>query len=183
MDEFKSRYDKKPYDKGCGRGLLQCARARDQLVCVRPELPGSVIVVHGVNDVGVAYGEVEAGLCAGLNQRLDLGCAISPAPYRTFTDADRNKLEDDPDAVFFKRQPTPESYSPVIPFYWGFREEKERYLHGKDLPHGQNTDRFGNRLDKDFSKGGGPFVNATGTLPDMWNKGSVNSATSEWLSP
>jgi hypothetical protein len=37
--------------------------------------------------------------------------------------------------------------------------------------HGQKTDRNGNRLDKDLSKGGGPFGNATSSLPDMWNRG------------
>ena len=39
------------------------------------------------------------------------------------------------------------------------------------MVNGQNTDRYGNRLDKDMSKNGGPFGNATNTLPDMWNKG------------
>ncbi|WP_157266003.1 T6SS effector phospholipase Tle3 domain-containing protein [Azohydromonas aeria] len=181
-NDSKGIYPKEPYDKGTGQGLSQCKPERDQPVYVRPELPGAVIVIHGVNDVGTAYGEVEAGLCEGLNRRLDQRGLIRPAQYRTFTAQDRDKLEEDPDAVFFKRQPTPDSYSPVIPFYWGFREKAGKTIEGKDLPHGQNTDRWGNRLDKDYSKGGGPFANATGTLPDMWNKGTVNSATSEWAS-
>jgi pimeloyl-ACP methyl ester carboxylesterase len=120
----------------------------------------------------VSYGAVEAGLCAGMATRLKLPKgAFVPNNYRNFTDADRDKLEDDPDAVFFKRTPTPNAHSFVIPFYWGFREEQGRVQPGTKFAHGQNLDYFGNRLDKDSSKEGGPFANATSSLPDMWNKG------------
>lgn len=134
-------------------------------VNVRHELAGNIILVHGVNDVGTAYEAVEQGLCEGLTERLDRGCKA--AKYRMPTDADRNKVEDDPDAVYFKRQITEDTYSPVIPFYWGFREQAA--LAGSR--NGQHVDRHGNRLDKDLSKGGGPFANATNSIPDMWNLG------------
>ena len=38
---------------------------------VKDPAPGVTILVHGVNDVGEAYPTQEAGICEGLNQRLD----------------------------------------------------------------------------------------------------------------
>lgn len=132
---------------------------------VKHELAGNIILVHGVNDVGTSYEAVEQGLCEGLTGRLDRGCTA--AKYRMPTEADRNQVEEDPDAIYFKRQITEDTYSPVIPFYWGFREQPS--LASKR--NGQHVDRHGNRLDKDLSKGGGPFANATNSIPDMWNLG------------
>jgi hypothetical protein len=87
----------------------------------------------------------------------------------------------DPDAVYFRRDHTKgEVNSPVIPFYWGFREEEGGYTDksGRFIPwidrrqrHGEYLDRYGNRLDKDGAKNGGPFANATTTVPDMWQPG------------
>lgn len=143
-------------------------------LAIPPSMPCTTLLVHGVNDVGVGYGEVERGLCAGLAQRLkqEAGCYV-PGSYRLPGDQadDTTRVLDDPDAVFFKRSTGERTHSPVIPFYWGFRASEGNYRSGKDLPHGQNLDRYGNRLDKDYSKGGGPFSNATTTLPDLWNKG------------
>ncbi len=139
-----------------------------------PSLPCTTLLVHGVNDVGVGYGEVERGLCAGLAQRLkqEAGSYV-PGGYRLPGDQadDATRVLDDPDAVFFKRSTGERTHSPVIPFYWGYRASKEGSQDGKQFAHGQNLDRYGNRLDKDLSKGGGPFSNATTTLPDLWNKG------------
>jgi hypothetical protein len=159
-------YPKIPYVGGEDTSVLQSGRKSDKTVAVKPDLPGNVIVIHGVNDVGVGFNAVEEGLCTGLNKRLSIG--LVPAVYRMPTEDDKGKLVDDPDALFFKRQITKETFSPVIPFYWGYREETDAALKA----FGQKTDRNGNRLDKDLSKGGGPFANATGTIPDMWNKGA-----------
>lgn len=159
-------YPKIPYEAGRDSSVLRCDRLSDKTVAVQPDLPGNIIVVHGVNDVGVSYDAVEQGLCAGLNQRLSI--STRPARYRMPVKGDKDKLEDDPDDVFFKRKLDKNSFSPVIPFYWGFAEEGEK----SQTHNGQKTDRHGNRLDKDLSKGGGPFANATGTLPDMWNRGA-----------
>jgi hypothetical protein len=145
--------------------VLQCNRVRDKVIEVPRELPANVILVHGVNDVGMGYSAAEEGLCAGLQDRLFR--YFKPAAYRLPGKADKEKVEADPDDVFFKRKPTADADSPVIPFYWGYRE-----IRGETkTKHGQKTDRYGTRLDKDLSKGGGPFGNATGTLPDMWNRG------------
>ena len=56
-----------------------------------------------------------------------------------------------------------------MPFYWGFREIEDQI--NKNEWHGQWVDRYGNRLDKNGAKNGGPFANATSTLNDMWGVG------------
>lgn len=161
-----SIYPKKPYLLAKQNGILVSNRLQDKVVDVRPKMPGSVIVIHGVNDVGVSYDAVEQGLCAGLQKRL---CArYVPASYSNPTAADANKVVDDPDDVYFKRHANEKTFSPIIPFYWGYAEDWNR----KTVRQGQFADRYGNRLDKDCTKGGGPFANATSTLPDMWNKGA-----------
>ena len=167
-------YPKIPYVTGSEQALLQCGRPPEQLVRVRirRELPGNVIVIHGVNDVGTSFGAVEKGLCQGLDARMH-GASdgrqpiLRPATYRLPQPDDKDMVEPDPDAVFFKRQLLETTNSPVIPFYWGYRERGN----AAKVVNGQNTGRHGNRLDKDMSKNGGPFGNATNTLPDMWNKG------------
>lgn len=158
-------YPKVPYVVGKDVTLLQCERNVCKKVAIRRNLPGNIIVVHGVNDLGVSYQAVEHGLCDGLRERLGRG--FTPASYRMPVAADKDKLEDDPDAVFFKRNFNEDTNSPVIPFYWGYRE-----VEGKSsIKNGQYVDRYGNRLDKDLSKEGGPFGNATSSLPDMWRRG------------
>jgi hypothetical protein len=162
-------YQKQPFSRGTATGIYTAGRLTDKIVGVRHNLPGSIILVHGVNDVGTSYEAVENGLCAGLTERL---CGdLRPATYRNPRPDDVNRFEDDPDAVFYKRTITKDTHSPVIPFYWGFREDKDCVQFGFKTPHGQALDRYDNRLDKDFSKGGGPFANATSSLPEMWNRG------------
>ena len=160
-----SIYPKVPYVVGKDVSILYCERTVCKKVAIRRNLPGNIIVVHGVNDLGVSYQAVEHGLCEGLKERLGRG--FTPASYRMPVAADKDKLEEDPDAVFFKRNFSEETNSPVIPFYWGYRE-----VEGKSsIKNGQYVDRYGNRLDKDLSKEGGPFGNATSSLPDMWRRG------------
>jgi hypothetical protein len=166
-------YKKVPFSRGKGQGVYLPNPMGPKIVGVKHNLPGSIIVVHGVNDVGTSYEAVEAGLCEGLTARL---CGdLRPATYRMPSTADSDKLEDDPDAVFYKRKVTGDTHSPVIPFYWGYREQADHAVHWTKTPHGQAVDRFGNRLDKDFSKGGGPFSNATTSLPEMWNRGESDA--------
>ncbi|WP_137938196.1 DUF3274 domain-containing protein [Chitinivorax sp. B] len=167
-----SHYPKKELVIASDTAVTQCQRESDKTVSVPADLPGNIIVIHGVNDVGTGYGTVERGLCTGLIKRLYRE-DIVPGEYRdTLTQHDREHPEEDPDAVFFKRKLDETSHTPIIPFYWGFREIEEEVNKGELEWHGQSTDRYGNRLDKDYSKGGGPFANATTSLPDMWNKGN-----------
>jgi len=162
-------YKKLPFSRGSGQGVTLPGQGNKRIVGVKHNLPGSIILVHGVNDVGVSYDAVESGLCEGLAERL---CGdLTPGTYRMPQTADRDKLEEDPDAVFYKRQITDDTHSPVIPFYWGFREESSQVGDWRKTSHGQATDRYGNRLDRDYSKEGGPFANATSSLPEMWNRG------------
>lgn len=166
-------YPREPYCIGQDASVLQCERKSDKKVDVKPDLPCNVIVIHGVNDVGTGFGSVEEWLCAGLDMRLHgKPGRFVPGSYRMPTAKDKDVIEEDPDAVFFKRTLGNGTHSPVIPFYWGYRE----LFNQAGTKNGQRTDRFGNRLDKDLSKGGGPFANATSTLPDMWNRGICSPA-------
>jgi hypothetical protein len=168
-----SLYKKLPFSRGKGEGVTLPGQGNKKIVGVKHNLPGSIILVHGVNDVGVSYDAVESGLCEGLAKRL---CgALTPGTYRMPQTTDRDKLEEDPDAVFYKRKVDDDTHSPVIPFYWGFREESAYVNDWRKTPHGQATDRYGNRLDRDYSKEGGPFANATSSLAEMWNRGKTDA--------
>ena len=167
--EKKSIYPKNSYVVGSANGVTLAKRSSDKIVSIRHNTPGNIIVIHGVNDTGTAYASVERGLCEGLSTRLSGD--LKSAEYRLPTEADRNILVEDPDATFYKRTITADTLSPVIPFYWGYREVESQVKTNAKLSRGQALDRYGNRLDKDHSKGGGPFANATTTLQDMWNKG------------
>lgn len=177
----KSIYKKRPFSRGMAEGVTLPGQGNKKVVGVRHNLPGSIILVHGVNDVGTSYEAVESGLCEGLAERL---CGdLTPASYRVPNAADRNELQEDPDAVFYKRKITDDTHSPVIPFYWGFREVSAHAGDWRRTPHGQAVDRYGNRLDRDYSKGGGPFANATTSLPEMWNRGKSDAGgTLDWAS-
>jgi hypothetical protein len=183
MTDAKSAsiYKKLPFSRGQGEGVTLPGQGNKKIVGVRHNLPGSIILVHGVNDVGVSYEAVESGLCEGLAERL---CGeLTPGTYRIPQPADRNKVEEDPDAIFYKRQINDDTHSPVIPFYWGFREESAHVQDWRKTPHGQALDRYGNRLDRDYSKEGGPFANATSSLPEMWNRGKDDArGVLDWAS-
>jgi hypothetical protein len=163
-------YPREPYCIGQEKSVLHSHRAYDKTVDVKPDLPGNVIIIHGVNDVGTSYNAVEQGLCQGLKKRI--GWDYVAGTYRMPTSKDKDVVVEDPDDVFFKRKTDDKTYSPIIPFYWGFREEFSK----AGSLRGQRIDRHKNRLDKDLSKGGGPFANATSTLPDMWGQGKSSAS-------
>ena len=159
-------YPKSEYVVGSTSSVLKPKRLSNKLIEHPRAQPGNIILVHGVNDVGAGFSLAEEGLCAGLEQRLFRH--FKAASYSSPSTGKKADVEPDPDAKYFKRKVEPDTDSPVIPFYWGFRE----VLSKAGIMNGQFTDRHGNRLDKDLSKGGGPFANATSTLPDMWNRGA-----------
>jgi hypothetical protein len=160
-------------------------------------LPCITILIHGVNDVGEAFSPQEEGICKGLNARLNRshelnGNAIAdliPSQYSLPPQcgAGKNTPVKDPDKTFFHRTPDSKTWSPIIPFYWGSREEEA--LINKNNWHGQWTDRYGNRIDKNGAKNGGPFGNATNNLNAMWGVGfngsiaGVEFAAQEFASP
>lgn len=158
-------------------------------------MPGIVILVHGVNDVGEAYQNQEKGIIAGLSKRLGRTDFYTHewGEYRI----------------------TRPGRSPVIPFYWGYKPvthadyvaDQKRYRDEvgklKDQAHlpydayqedngdkkaalgndgkgafKYQNDNFGNALDANFAKGGGTFANATTNIPDMLGPGAGGAALS-----
>ncbi|WP_268797622.1 T6SS effector phospholipase Tle3 domain-containing protein [Pseudomonas huanghezhanensis] len=161
-------------------------RPGDVLVEVPRDLPGVVIFLHGVNDPGAAYESVEKGLCHGLNERLDRSDLLAGAYGAEFLTAnalpvedlmdDQRVVVDDPDTYLYKRSaPADKDRSVFIPFYWGYRaapDEIKRDRNGEPTKlRTQYQDRFKNRLDRHFAKGGGFFANATNNLPEMYGPG------------
>jgi hypothetical protein len=105
-------------------------------------LPNLTILIHGVNDVGEAYQAQDEGLCLGLNARLNRSDSLTKgegdllaADYnmsfaqklaemeKTGGSEAAKKLRSDPDSILYHRAAVKGTWSPVIPFYWGFREE------------------------------------------------------------
>ncbi|EQC2549485.1 T6SS effector phospholipase Tle3 domain-containing protein [Enterobacter sichuanensis] len=167
--------------------------AQTRRVGVPRPMPGIVILVHGVNDVGEAYQNQEKGILAGLSKRLNRQdfYAHEWGEYRIANPG----------------------RSPVIPFYWGYkpvthadyvadqkRYREEVYKQGDNahLPFDAyqedneknkaalgndgkgafkyQNDNFKNALDTNFAKGGGTFANATTNIPDMLGPGAGGAA-------
>ena len=166
-------------------------------------MPGIVILVHGVNDVGEAYEHQEKGIVEGLSKRLgrtDLYSHEWHDYLMMHNEAPQKKIKDP-------------GRSPVIPFYWGYKPvthedyiaDQQRYREEvgklKDQAHlpfdayqeddpkkktdlgndGANAlkyqnDNFGNALDVKFAKNGGTFANATTSIPDMLGPGAGGAA-------
>ncbi|MCC4115384.1 DUF3274 domain-containing protein [Aromatoleum toluclasticum] len=168
-------------------------------------MPGVIILVHGVNDVGEAYATQARGLCAGLNIRLGRK-DLTPGDW------DIPKACKDNRIASYQRRADTQGYNSIIPFYWGYRpvdkatydadqaryrEELKRrgpagaeapydayYIDGKSDPKRgfENVDCFNNRLDEHFAKNGGVFANATTTLIDMWGPGGDILGLARWAS-
>lgn len=117
-----------------------------------------------------------------------LGHAYYRKPRKKSAEQEEDRHAVDPDAVYYRRHHTKAATnqkempnSVVIPFYWGYREEEgfykdpktgeKVYYVQKKTTHGEYLDRYGNRLDKDSAKNGGPFANATNNIPAMWSAG------------
>jgi hypothetical protein len=159
-----SEHDPKGRTVGFRSATLMPQRYRDCGVECERDLPGVVIVVHGVNDLGVNYHALDSGLCIGLNERLNRA-DLFPNDYTLPKDDDA--VLRDPDKVYYRLAQNDQTRSVIIPFYWGYRAAKKEI--GKERKNGQVVDKHGNRLDEDFAKGGGMFANATSNIPDMFN--------------
>jgi hypothetical protein len=161
-------------------------RGNDRPIAVPRDHPGVVIFLHGVNDPGASYESVETGLCQGVNERLDrpdlkaggYGAEYSAAqglPREQWGDEEK-RIIDDPDTYLYRRDTAdPNTRSLFIPFYWGYRAEPGEIKRDKNgdpaKRRDQYQDRFDNRLDRHFGKGGGFFANATNNLLEMYAKG------------
>lgn len=183
-----------------GAAVSHANRCSDRPIEVPADLPGIVIFIHGVNDPGAVYSFVEEGLCQGLNERLDrrdLKAGSYGESYKNLKQKkDPNvvdaKILADPDTFLYQRKEiTGKTKSVFIPFYWGYRASDDEIARidskgksntdkirgGTDdgrgflTMRGQYQDLQGNRLDKNFGKGGGFFANATNNIPDMYGQG------------
>ncbi|TVO50617.1 T6SS effector phospholipase Tle3 domain-containing protein, partial [Denitromonas halophila] len=182
----------------------KCANPEQIVECAGP-MPGVVILVHGVNDVGEAYATQAKGLCEGLNQRLGR-TDLTPGNWDVARACRDNRV------ASYERRADQQGYNPIIPFYWGYRpvdkatyeadraryrEELARrgaagadapydayYIDGKSDPRRgfENVDCFDNRLDEHFAKNGGVFANATTSLIDMWGPGGDIFGLARWIS-
>ena len=175
-------------------GILHSCRAADRNVEVPRDRPGVVIFLHGVNDPGASHGIVEAGLCAGLNERLNrndlkpgqYGVAFSEAKDVKYGQPGFDRLKDikyDPDTYLYQRTEVASgsgaTNSMLIPFYWGYRAAPDEIKGGEKNPvtlRGQYQDKAGNRLSKHFGKSGGMFNNATTSIPAMYDPGWYGNA-------
>lgn len=179
--------------KGLGDGM------ETHLCAIKRPMPCIVILVHGVNDVGEAYQNQEAGIIRGLHERMSRN-DMYPHVWKNF----KLVQGEEPQQCINKI-----GRSPVIPFYWGYKPvdyetyaaDQERYRQeiarlGADatLPYnayqendptklaklgndGKSklkfcNDNFGNVLDDCYAKGGGTFANATTNIPDMLGPGA-----------
>lgn len=155
--------------------LLLPNRYRDQKVVCQRAMPGIVILVHGVNDVGVSFPALDNGLCVGLNERMHRN-DLYPNDFTMPKAGD--KAQDDPDAIYYRIRPNAKTYSPVIHFHWGYRAAKDEIA--QETVFGQNVDNYGNRLDARKAREGGMFVNATTSIPDMF-RGRFSNGVTVWL--
>ncbi|MCB1950693.1 MAG: DUF3274 domain-containing protein [Zoogloeaceae bacterium] len=171
--------------------------------CAGP-MPGIIILVHGVNDVGEAYATQAKGLCEGLNLRLGRN-DLTPGNWDIARACRDNRV------ASYERRADQQGYNPIIPFYWGYRPvdkatyEADRaryrealrrreadpeapydayYIDGRSDPRRgfENVDCFDNRLDEHFAKNGGVFANATTSLIDMWGPGGNIIGLARWIS-
>ncbi|MCR9000428.1 hypothetical protein MZE56_010095 [Rahnella perminowiae] len=86
---------------------------KTRAACEHPiQLPGLIILVHGVNSEGEWYNEAEKNLCAGLTTRLNL-----PVDVRL----KENEYSDGKKDI---RRVIKEGRSPIIRFYWGYSAGK-----------------------------------------------------------
>lgn len=167
------------------------SRAIDTKVEVPAKRPGIVIFLHGVNDPGANYVNVEQGLCEGLNWRLDrpdLKAGVYGVEWANAKAAQAAAQKDgkapsddikqviyDPDSNLYKRTEDTSTNSIFIPFYWGYRASSDEIAKDADgnpiLLRGQHQDTRQNRLDAHFAKEGGFADNATNNIPDMYGAG------------
>lgn len=86
-------------------------------------LPCIVILIHGVNDIGEAFGNLDEKICEGLNKRLGRN-DIKPNRWQWVQDT---KDDFSPRIQMLTEWIDPDTKekqkgnSPVIPFYWGYR--------------------------------------------------------------
>ncbi|MBV8157698.1 MAG: DUF3274 domain-containing protein [Dyella sp.] len=134
---------------------------------IPPHMPGVIIFVHGVNSEGEWYDAAERALCDGLNERLGLTETEFKLTTNSYLDSDSNTQE-----MHERRYDSSKpGRSPVIRFYWGYRDPGEKPgRYRVPLRNLKGTDFW--RRDKEdhgpWFWGGGAFQNGTNNLQQMW---------------
>lgn len=138
---------------------------------IPPHLPGVIIFVHGVNSEGEWYDAAEKALCEGLNERLGLG----DSEFRLRENKYLDQVPGTPRIMHERRYVSNDpGRSPVIRFFWGYREPEAVAAQGKykvPLRNISGVD-FAKRSKDDQGPwfwGGGPFQNGTNNLQQMWS--------------
>lgn len=91
-------------------------------------LPCIVILIHGVNDIGEAFENQDNAICKGLNRRLGR-CDLMANEWQTIqTDADNFSPR-----IAIKKS----NYSPIVPFFWGYRPVNKEKYHEDQLAYEQ----------------------------------------------
>ena len=130
--------DKNSYDDviACVEGVIGVPEKstdvmKTHVVDVPAPLPCIVILIHGVNDVGEAFPNLDKGICAGLNKRLGRN-DLKPNKWK-WTQTDHENFSPrmqmftewtEPKIIKVPLKPCEEKHkgnSPIIPFYWGYR--------------------------------------------------------------
>lgn len=138
---------------------------------IPPHLPGVIIFVHGVNSEGEWYDAAEKALCEGLNERLGLGGSEFRLEENSYIDREVEAPHRMHERRYDSRNP---GRSPVIRFFWGYREPEAVAAQGKykvPLRNISGVD-FAKRSKDDQGPwfwGGGPFQNGTNNLQQMWS--------------
>ncbi|RZT31314.1 T6SS effector phospholipase Tle3 domain-containing protein [Cupriavidus agavae] len=135
---------------------------------IPPHMPGVIIFVHGVNSEGEWYDRAEKALCDGLNERLGLGDTEFKLRSNTYVErSTETRLRHER-----RYDVTKPGNSPIIRFFWGYREPDEncgqykiplRNICGTDYWKRGEGDRG------PWFWGGGPFQNGTNSLQQMWS--------------
>lgn len=157
-----------PYWKSYLTPASFCVRAEAQ---IPPHMPGVIIFVHGVNSEGEWYAPAEKALCEGLNERLGLTDTGFELKENQYVDRDPEPPQEMHERRYDATKP---GNSPVIRFYWGYREPEDKQGQGKfkvPLRNLTGVD-FQKRAENDSGPwfwGGGAFQNGTNSLQQMWS--------------
>ncbi|WP_324254522.1 T6SS effector phospholipase Tle3 domain-containing protein [Ewingella americana] len=116
---------------------------------VNRPMPGIVILVHGVNDVGEAYQNQERGIIEGLKKRLGRD-DLWPHQWEEKKYRIRSAsgvMEDCHEPQQKQMACSDSARSPIIPFYWGYRpvdyetwQEDQRQYREAMVQNGKNPD-------------------------------------------
>src|SRR5471030_294482 len=151
---------------------------KTRAACEHPiQLPGLIILIHGVNSEGEWFDDAEKNLCAGLTTRLNLPTNVK---------LKGNEYSDGKKDI---RRVINEGRSPIIRFYWGYSAGKcsnikyqipLRNAEGDDYHDLKKYQKLSDselQAKGPFYWGGGAFQNGCDQLVSLWSE----EGFSKWL--